>query len=631
MQAPQFNPEHQALPLNEALCIKFAAELIETVQNVKARRNTAPTLERSQSMDENVQYFFHSSGLRQFLQNAHTHFTCYIPLSLGQVYHQEKHAQAQVMFLENVRKQYEKWLSKQLSQHNKGMGEKVKIVWPAELINTNTAQVLNVIDPIEIDIDKQRECTTLLHSDVMMREEHISRFMVLGKQTCEHYQHLFDQTNTSHQKNVSVKLKLSDQPISWHELMKHFHDTDFILSLNHLERCFKFGVQKLFEKDSKSLPKDIRKKRDNGAYNSWRSDVKLNDLCYVASESVMVHLKIFPENTTPGEQHCNVMLYPGPLDLILGTIKNLLASQFNNLMSNGECVFLRAQRYNPQADTQDKNADLFLTQHKQASDYKKRRRQFIQESVGDRVPLEQAVLASKQKLLKNRRKARIEHKRKREYFNHGPYCQLLEKFTQLCEHQKQNIDILVAKECVKWDFKNPFSGVIYFYEQCSQLPNTDTYLNQLLKHFQKHLQQHSRDFNGTTSNTQKQDYIKRMACLLVECSANILETYGQIDAQHKKIKYEEQSTADIFLRAQDFLQAGLLFCLLRLTEHHLQIDELRDHRYYPEQPAVQYHTPPSTQTGSQSPSLSCRSLSRSGSFPLSRSNSGIGSQKMNGY
>ena len=139
---------------HEALCIKFAAELIDMVMRVKGNRASPKKALEQEQGSEDVQYFIHTSGIQDFFKKCQDSFAIYIPISVGQFYHEGAHAAAQVACLQNLRDTYECWLQGHLSQQAGLVSvEKVKRTWPVILVVADSPQALNRIPAVEIEFD----------------------------------------------------------------------------------------------------------------------------------------------------------------------------------------------------------------------------------------------------------------------------------------------------------------------------------------------------------------------------------------------------------------------------------------------------------------------------------------------
>ena len=192
----------------------------------------------------------------------------------------------------------------------------------------------------------------------------------------------------------------------------------------------------------------------------------MNDLAYVNSEIVLLLSVIFKTDPKLGEEIAFALLYTGPMNMILGSGKNMLASRYNEVLCQSPCFFMQAERFGSE-EKQDKNATLFLgrldNNNRPIKPESAQRRQcveFIQNEVGSQRGLEVTLAAIHQRNARKDKVAREQSKRKQEDFVRSPYCQFLETFEHQCAQSSAQIEQCLKSNDLAWDPNNPVKCII---------------------------------------------------------------------------------------------------------------------------------------------------------------------------
>jgi hypothetical protein len=530
---------------HEALCIKFAAELIDMVMRVKGNRASPKKTLVQEQGPEDVQYFIHTSGIQDFFKKCQDPFAIYIPISVGQFYHEGAHAAAQVACLQNLRDTYECWLQDHLSQPAGLVSvEKVKRTWPVVLVVADSPQALNRIPAVEIDIDvSEGQCIHLLTSQLREVE---APFVEKGTELEGQYRKLFSNNEKVRQKNVAIKFELHHNAIRWSHLMRHYNDPLIIEMINRLESRFKLGIKAILERkdDSKKFPSEVEKLYKKGAFKKWSDSVKLNDLSYVLGEIVMVHCKILPNADRLGELQNAVMMYPGPCNMILGSGKNILSAMYAELVPNVTCSYLRSEMMNPRDANQDKNASLFAGRLSVQGvrilpddDLLARRKRFIQAEISEAEGLKITIAAMRSAIIRKEKKEKLIEGKKRARFEGGPYAQFLEQFHVECLQCTPLIKQLCTSREMLWNEADPLNAMIQFVS-AFLMPNenidsprlqrrsslgssNDDDCSSVALALKQKLELLLEKFQATSATVKRKDYLRRAACKLVESAVAI--------------------------------------------------------------------------------------------------------------
>ncbi len=634
------------------LCIKFAGLLINMVRHVKSNRLTPSKNQPQKPNHESPEYFIHSGDLKKFFNVCHTPITIYVPLSVGQPYHEDISAASQVACLQNLQYSYESWLQDQITR-NTVSPKKTKIKWNICVVVADVTQALNKIDPVEIDLfTPYGQCNTLLQDRRLINHE--SEFVEKGRALEKNYYSLLSKNLNTENKDVDVSLRMRrSQTIRWSSLKRHYNDPTITDIINRLEHCFKLGAQAINERkpEGKKFPTEIETLYQKDAFVNWASDVKVNDLAYVIIEDIMIHCKILP-SPVPGEVRSAAMMYPGPLNMLLDTGKKILACVCKNLItkipiSDVSCIYLQAEKNNPKDTKQDKNASLFLGKCDVAgrrlspdNDTLMRQIKFIDAAVPVGIGVQFANAAMKATL----KEVAEKDLEKQATFELGPYATFLQRFSDEYQHYSDMIHGCCQEGKLIWDNDNPILSIFEFFnalsseQQPSEVSGSQQTMSMSVSFFQQpqedqglltlKLEALSHKYQRTRDSDKHKEYLIKAACRLVQYAVEIQNQDGQKDLSpqmRKKSKSlpffgtapvedlnEAKEMAEFFASVvrPASEQLPLLGCLYYIrnviTLLGNDVSVLNNFRYYNHPiPEADYH---STQSSQQS-----------GSIPLSQS------------
>ncbi|MDQ2994510.1 MAG: hypothetical protein M3R00_06145 [Pseudomonadota bacterium] len=600
--------------VNEVLCVKFAADLIEMISRYKENKRHNARMTEAAFNPENIQYFIPSSVLKNFFKLCRQPIQIYIPLSVGQYYHVAAHASAQIACLENLRESFEHWFRQQMPSELSNSEDplNLKFTWSVDLVAADCLQTLNEYVAVELDVTKSSgQCIDLLlNKDLMAREKH---YYQKGIEIANFYREMFEHNKTQRKKGLNVRFKVNNNTIHWTELKNHYEDPEFREMVDYLEYCFKFGVKRIFETQDEHLPKDISKMKSRGLFKNWQEKVKLNDISYVIAEIVMVHSAILKRNIRLGELIHNFILYPGPLDVLLGSGKNILSATYSHYLSAQPCTFLRCIQYNNDGEKPDPDSLLFLgvltkdgTRSASNEKLQVNRYKFINDTQGKDGQQQAKLLFFSQHANEMNKLG----ERKRLKFASSRYCHFLDSFDDECSRFISVIDNLIDLEKFSWKSDMPILCIIEF---CAYYSNSFTAENnyafiecvQNLYDKLKELQSH---YARKPANRAK--YLKRCGCNLVACIIAIQNHYGTIHPKQKRTKslssqgtqsnnssqlHEEVAAEAIMITINNpninFI-AGLCYFLQQMLESKkVQMSALKDPDFYPDQnPQVEYRS-----------------------------------------
>lgn len=650
MEADLYELHEKNLP-DLDLCIKFAGLLIDMVKRVKANRSD-PRKKELQPGHQPSEYFIHTNDLKQFFKHCHEPITIYVPLSVGQPYHEGAYAASQVACLQNLRDGYEYWIQEQLSKEAISP-KKITLKWDAVLIDAEVTQALNKIDSIEIDLNIPiGQCNLLLQDESLTAHE--SEFIEKGRELERTYYQLFSKNEKFEQKDVDILLRMRrSATVRWATLKQHYKDSTVMQIINKLEQAFKLGARAINNRKpgDKKFPTEIEKLYESGTFKNWSSDVKVNDLAYVLIEDVMIHCKILPR-TVPGETKTVAMMYPGPLSMLLDTGKNILSCVCRDLgmkdsVSNVSCVYLQAEKVNPREAQQDKLAALFsgkLNGDKSRllplQDTSIARIKFINSAVpkdrGDKFVIE-AMKAT----LHDEKKRDAE---KQSTFELGPYANFLNNFMDEYKHYDELIVQLCLDAKLSWDPISPIFTIhkffTSFFNKQSSNPSASQQTMSISGSFFEHNGHHddslilkletlAHRYQDTTSKEKRKLYLIKTACRLICSAVEFQNEEGEEEAQSQTRKRSKSVSLSFFPmnspavgdeeEGQEVMvpvvrpasqQLPLLGCffyiqkIIELLDNDITL--LNNFRYYPHPiPVADYHSTASSQY--------------SGSVPLSQS------------
>lgn len=601
-------------PLNEVLSTKFAAELVEMITRFKEKKPHNLDMASQVPNPEDVQYFIPTSALKAFLTNCRNNIRIIIPLSVTQYYHQGPHSASQIACLENLRESYEQWLVEQIQNEavSADHAVKMKYRWPVELLSADSSQALNVFPSIEVDSHGPTDqCIRLLtHNELKPLEQNfVTEGQVLGKQ----YRNLFQKEKEKNPdgNNISVRFKVIHKMQLWIKLKQHYEDPLFVEMVNYLEACFKCGINIIDDQsvDPTKLPGDVRKLKAKGLFADWQKRVKVNDIAYVIAEIVMMHYKFLNRGASLGEQEHRFILYPGPLDMILSTGKNMLAVQYAKYLDNQECSFLRMMQVNNKGDNPDAHSQLFLGRLTPLAlrvlpdeGLSLRRKRFIHNEVG-----EQETLRVKLSFFQQReQKISRQELRRKQDFESGPYCKFLNNFFEEYLPYGAIVEKLCSESELTWLTEKPIACMLQF---CKTLLDRDDAIQldgfclKQLHNLQDQFEELHDKYLETPSDTKRKSYLKRAACYLVEVIVSSQKNYEPQNTQSKRAKAiaDEVSSQPFFVNVinvepKERFIAGLYYFLENITQFCLNVTTLKDPDYYPDDHApVDYRSTQSTQ------------------------------------
>jgi hypothetical protein len=625
--------------LNDKLCLKFAAEMIDVIARVKKNRKPMAESSMVAQRAEDVQYFIRNSALKEFFQKCHENMRIYVPLSVGQHYHEGEHASSQVAVLHNISEGYERWLQAKISEHTDTVNQ-VRLMWPVVLIIADSSQALNVLPSVEIDASEfNSQCMAILQNESLLQYE--ASYCEKGSQLEALYENLISAPR-QHEKDVRVDLKIKKTSLRWSILKRHYQDPIFSQMINYLEQCFKRGVKVLDDKLSSNakLSKELTKMSDNGVFKQWADRVKVNDIAYVISEIVMIHYIIFNDKQIQGEKEHAFLMYPGPLDILLGVGKNILALKFCKFLSKNPCTFLRGEMIDKNDPTQDKNTQLFsgkLIQDRSRvlpDDYVNRERlRLISSEVTEAVSLKFALSAFQGYVKCKYEKEARATKRKKEHFDEGPFGRFINEFAIHYEQYYRVIHHMCGLKLLTWDPADPIKAMAQFCNvflianensQADALPR-DELSSQSAMHLKTKLNCLQTKYFSHTTEAKRSKCLRSAACNLVECAVTFQRNFASLGLQLKRSKSlptetlaktlygllsvsadNSQGSQPVQLggvavlrpsAAERFI-AGILFFIHHITKAGIDISLLSEPKYYPDDnPQVNYESSES-QSGS---------------------------------
>lgn len=633
------------------LCIKFAGLLIDMVRRVKANRQSRRTAlhEQIQGLAE---YFIHTNDLKQFFKACDESISIYVPLSVGQPYHEADSAASQIACLQNCRDAYEAWAQDQITKQAVSP-HKITIKWDAILIDANITQALNEIEPVEIDLNPDSDqCNRILQDKRL--EEHERKYIDKGRTLEENYRRLFTggERQRQKQKDVEVILRVKrSSTIRWNDFKRYYNDSNVMNIVRRLEYCFKLGANAINQRHltNKKFPAEIEKLYKNRAFDDWASFVFVNDLAYVIIENIIVPCKILPK-PVPGETQIVGMMYPGPLNMILDTGRKILSCVCKELfltipISDATCLYLQAEKINPNNAKQDKNASLFSgklnldgSRSLPAEDLLSFRKRFIENATPPNASDKLAIVAMRVAL----KHLNERDERQQATFEQGPYANFISYFFEELENHEGTVSLLCNESKLLWDPKKPLASILAFFKShCSPqiFSSHDSFLEQHDAHNDlliPRLELFVAKYQKTRSNEKHKEYLVKIACRLVreavECqpvedkkdhreqsrkkSKSSIRFFGDDAlAPDEEVKYFEETRPTARVDSQHLHYIGCLYYIRKIIEiYGDDLSLIYHHKHYPHPiPQADYHSTPASQQSGSYP------LSNSGSFPLSQS------------
>jgi hypothetical protein len=616
---------------NLPLSIKFTAELIEMVRNLKAKTEHDVEHVMEEPNAEDIQYFIRTSGVKEFFRKCDGNFRLFLGLSVGRFCHYGPHAASQVACLQNMREAYEQCLQSHLSAQDIER-DPIKMTWPADLIVADVNKALNRIAPVEIDLEQPfGQCIRLL-KDPKLREFE-EEFIRQGTEVEAFYRQLFSVPD-QHQSDVEIEFKLADQSIHWGDFKKYLDDPVFIELVNYLEFSFKMCVLKLAEESDENLklPREVENNHKKGLYRNWSEIVKVNDLAYVISEIVLLAHVIFKKMAFVQEEVRPMLLYPGPINMILGSGRNLLAEHYSKYISQYNAIYLHAERLRYDAEKQDKNADLFVGRLTSkcfrvspSPEQMNNRICFIKTEIGAERTWKITVDAIKKRHKRKTKEAERKAKRVRDNFELSPYAKFIDNFpTKLCEYSPL-INQMKGTKDLLWDSGHPIQAMINCLKNDAEnvesprealrrslTRSSERVCCDIVDVLMENLEFLQTKFCKTTSDKDKIRYCKRAACFLVETGVRIQMSIGDLPLKLKKSRsilaegiQQCQSSSfwtNVIIRPNrvERLIAGILFIIEQMTDRPvIRLSDLKDPEYYPDSTArVDYLSSQESQSGS---------------------------------
>lgn len=625
--------------LNEQLCMKFAAEVLEVVSQVKKNRLQAPGTFQAPAPSE-AKYFIRNADLKNFIQNADQSCCFYLALSVGQYYHEGVHALSQVACMENVRQSYEKWLQAGFSEFYKNSDAVVKQQWRVNLIVTDSHQALNDFPAQDIDFNVM-QCLAFINNPQLqaLEQKHIEN----GERLLAQYRRYFETCTVGHETNAKVSFDFAQSIIKWSMLKRFYQDPQFVAMVNHLERCLKFGLQSILTaiKEQKKLPSSIMKKVREGLFDHWNDVLKLNDISYVIVEIVMLYYKIFQLNFFDVQFQNKFLLYPGPLDVMLGVGRNLLAMQFKELVFSAKFSFLRMQNLVRLSENTDKEALIFAGELSESCRIVQpsgqdlaQRLQFISQEAEGKVNRAKSVLLAVNQAMEHKlaKKSRREKRRALEFLD-SSYAQYLHEYRYYCERYGDALQPQLTACQFQWDAENPIASIdrlcalvdepkenadsprlsrlnsfvseVYFAEKIREL--RDECLKPLAK-----------KFNSTGKPEKKKGYLTQLVCRLVQYAVDAKNEFESTELPSKRTKVDtisgvvktcqqffsgslKSSTEGIEKEPEYYrrFQSLMIFCINNLGAAGVVWDDLFNPKYYPSTvPEVDYRSSQEPSQGS---------------------------------
>lgn len=545
---------------NEVLCMKLAIEMLEMVQQVKKNRSQSLGDFLTPTLSNDAQYFIRSADLRKFLQSTQENCALYFALSVGQYYHEGAHVLSQIACLNNIRDGCEKWIQSGFSEFSKNSKDKIKKQWLVNLIVADSHQALNDYRDVELELDVF-QCVNFVKNPELQKleEKHLKN----GERLEARYRAIFSSCNLTHEQNAEIKFQFAKSTIKWHELKQHYKEPQFVHMVNYLENSLKFGLKKILTaiRDQTKLPPAIMRKVNQGLFYNWHKMLKLNDATYVIVEIVMLYWKIFHINLHNAEFKKKFLLYPGPLDVMLGVGRNLLAIQFNDVVSSAPFTFLRMQNLAKLSEKTESDALLFaglMTKSFQNSEPSTKlilqRESCISKAVEGKVNRSQMVLFSiKENFEQKEAKESRRQKRKADDFMGGNYAKFLENFEL---HSQKYSDVfrgIISCCSFQWSDLDPIDSIMRLFglmnpkkenvdsPKLSRLNSfvTDVYCMNKLKEIKTTFLAPLRvKFFSTSSKTKKFVYLTQIACRLVQCAADAQVEFGCGEPPSKKSKVD---------------------------------------------------------------------------------------------
>lgn len=570
---------------NHNLCIKFATEVIEMVTRFKENRHENQSLCQDALHDHSLQYGIPMSVLKSFFKVCREPLQIYIPLSVGQYYHFGGHAASQIACLENLREGVEHWLRQQ-APTNLVLDRQVlhkTFYWPITFIAADSLQTLNESFPIDLDINKFQQCMgLLLNANLEAREDH---YYQMGLSIIQFYRSLFKINRTQREEGVNIRFQFKGKSLHWVELKKEYQDPQFVEMVNYLEACFKYAIKLILASS------DMVKLKTKLQQTNWQDTLKLNDLSYIIAEIVMVNFKLLTTGNM-GETKQNILFYPGPLDVLLGTGKNLMAYRFPHLIKQQPCLFLRSMQ-NLSNGHEVELAKLFSGK--------------IQENWGRLVPDNELALRRKkciQDILKEEGAQQVllmflqrhavevkrQTERKLEKFALSPHRRFLDELETHCAEFKEVIVKLESDSKIVWQADAPLACLRNFcgnfHDECAD--QDEFFLITTVKNLQDYLRELEDKFNSKPKY--RQEYLKRCAGYLVGCVINIANHYGTLYPQQKRSKLTSSAETQSTTTPAQIFNASLCYFIQNIIESGLiSLNELMDPDYFPDMtPQVEY-------------------------------------------
>ena len=564
------------------------------------------------------------ADLKNFLQSSEQSCSLYLALSVGQYYHEGAHAASQVACLENIRESVESWIQTRVSEFSSSSEDVVNRRWRVNVIDTASHQAVNDYPDVELELDAT-QCVRFVDNPELkeLEQEHL----VNGQRLEIMYRKLFACYEDLHEDNVEINFEFAPASIKWAHLKQFYKEPQFINMVNYLEACLKFGLKKILTaiQEQSKLPACIMKKVKQGLFDNWQEILKLNDVSYVIVETVMLYWKIFQRISIDEQLEPKFLIYPGPLDVMLGVGRNLLAVQFKEIVQNAPFTFLRMQNLAKLSENTEKEALLFTGLLDESCEMievpeklVKQRVACIESVVDGKVNRSRMILHAIKENMEQRDAKESERKRKKtEAFLKGDYVKFLRGF-QL--HSQKYSDVIREKVLCcsyQWDARDPIGSIIQLCrlitprekpsEESPKLVRLNSYvsgvfckkmLNVLISDFLVPLR--AKYFN-TTSTGMKAGYLTQIACGLVQSAADARVELGCCEAPtqkklkvvtigamlntcntffSKKLDQESVFTAKEPEFFQKF-QAVMIFGILQLGKAGVKWESLFEQKYYP--------------------------------------------------
>lgn len=491
-----YQPVEEEPPLDRGMCMDFAAQIIESALAAQKHRKKSKESDPSVAATGPVEMYLHKAGREKYQQSMELATRMYVVFSVGYYYHEGHYPRSTIACLEKMRESQELWYQ----QGFKGpddCAENISRSCPVTLVVAGSHQAINDIAPVDIDLTESTgQCVKLLLDPNLAALELEDQYVKKGSQIDENYRKLFGECGRVHQKKVKIEYDVAPQSIRWHDMRKHFSDPGFQQIVNYLERCFKYGLQKIIAlKASGGKKKSLAALFKSGALDNWSDDIKLNDVCYKISEVVVLFTKIFPGEVS-GELIEKFILYSGPLKVLMGSGKHLLCKRFPEFKQNAKFTLLRAENRLGKNVTPEEDAERFSGKldedglrleldQKLKPDQKRLKRQVIAVGKAVKGTINRAEIVNaaimrriefKQKERGRQRHVEEKQTRKREErqksklleFSRSKYARFINDFSQHCQSFAMNIKACQRTEKLVWNSEDPMASMIALSKFCTQ-------------------------------------------------------------------------------------------------------------------------------------------------------------------